>query len=72
MTASEQFLKFAAECEFMAELSQERENKPVWHGLAERWIRCAQLAEQQTLAAQEAHRKKREREAKHHHPELRP
>ena len=72
MTASEQFLKFAAECEFMAKLSQERESNPVWHRLAERWVRCAQMAEQQRLAAQEAHRRKRDREAKRHHSELQP
>ena len=50
MTPSEQFLRFAAECESMAKFTHDRENKPVWHRSAERWIRCAELAESQSVA----------------------
>ena len=50
MTPSEQFLRFAAECESKAKFTHDRENKPVWHRLAERWVRCAELAESQSVA----------------------
>ena len=50
MTPSEQFLRFAAECESMVKFTHDRENKPVWHRSAERWIRCAELAESQSVA----------------------
>ncbi len=47
MNASDRFLKFAAECEVMAKFTPSRENKVVWHRMAERWIRCAELIERQ-------------------------
>jgi hypothetical protein len=50
MDASERFLKFAAECELMAKFSPTAENKLVWRGMAERWIRCAELIERQDSA----------------------
>jgi hypothetical protein len=62
MTPSEQFLRFAAECESMAKFTHDRENKPVWHRLAERWIRCAELAERQNAAL--AQRRERRRQTK--------
>jgi hypothetical protein len=43
MDPSEKFLRFAAECEFMAKFTRSRENKAVWTRMAERWLRCAQL-----------------------------
>jgi hypothetical protein len=43
MDPSEKFLRFAAECELMAKSARNRENKSVWTGLAERWIRFAHL-----------------------------
>lgn len=46
MPATDRFLKFAAECEVMAKFTRNRESRAVWNGLAERWIRCAQLADQ--------------------------
>ena len=54
MDASERFLKFAAECELMAKATRDRENKTVWRGMAQRWIRCAELVEQQSLLAHAA------------------
>jgi hypothetical protein len=65
MTPSEQFLRFAAECDFMAEFTHDRENKPVWHRLAERWVRCAELAERQSVALHDARRRKRTRRTEH-------
>jgi hypothetical protein len=43
MHAADRFLKFATECHVMAELSPTRENKRVWDGLAQRWLRCAKM-----------------------------
>jgi hypothetical protein len=46
MHAADRFLKFAAECEVMAKFTRNPENRAVWNGLAQRWIRCAQLTDQ--------------------------
>ena len=43
MNTSDRFLRFAAECEVMAKFSRTAENRAVWNGLAERWVRCAKL-----------------------------
>src|SRR6516165_9790979 len=45
MDTTDKFLRFAAECEAMAKISPSRENKVLWNGLAQRWLRCAQLTE---------------------------
>jgi hypothetical protein len=47
MNTSDRFLRFAAECEVMAKLSRTPENRAVWSGLAERWIRCAKFMDRQ-------------------------
>jgi hypothetical protein len=47
MDPAEKFLRFAAECEFMAKFTPNRENKVVWTRMAERWVRCARLYEGQ-------------------------
>ena len=46
MHATDRFLKFAAECEVMAKFTRSPESRAVWNGLAQRWIRCAQLTDQ--------------------------
>ena len=56
MTA-EHFQRFAAECNAMAEGTRNPRDKEVWVGLAQRWLRCAALAEQEEAGAR-AHRKK--------------
>ena len=61
MNASERFLKFAAECELMAKFTPSPENEMVWHGMAERWIRCAELSERQHSLARAAGSTKRHR-----------
>jgi hypothetical protein len=43
--SSEQFLRLAHECESMAKSAADLENGLVWRGIAERWARCAELAE---------------------------
>ena len=45
---SEDFLRHAAECEYMAKFSRDAHNKAVWRSMAERWVRCAELAKQQS------------------------
>jgi hypothetical protein len=45
MDTTDKFLRFASECEAMAKISPSRENKVLWNGLAQRWLRCAQLTE---------------------------
>lgn len=46
MHTTDQFLRFAAECEVMAKFTRNPENKAVWNGLAQRWVRCAELMHQ--------------------------
>ena len=46
MHAADRFLKFASECQVMAEPDPQTENKRVWNRLAQRWLRCANLTEQ--------------------------
>ncbi len=43
----EHFQRFAAECEAMANGTRNPKDKEVWMGLAQRWLRCAALAEQE-------------------------
>ena len=45
---TEDFLRHAAECEYMAKFSRDAHNKAVWRSMAERWVRCAELAKQQS------------------------
>jgi hypothetical protein len=42
--ASELFMRHAAECKQMASTSRDAETRKVWSRMAERWIRCAELA----------------------------
>jgi len=60
MSPSQQFLRFAADCESMAKLTRERPTDPDWGRLAERWVRCAEWAERQSLAAGKAQLRRRE------------
>jgi hypothetical protein len=59
MVPSEEFIRHAAECETMAKFSRDPENKRLWRRMAERWIRCAELAQQQDSISQ-GHRKRKE------------
>ena len=43
MDGADDFLKFAAECEQMAQRTSDREGKFAWRELAQRWHRCAEL-----------------------------
>lgn len=61
--AMDRFLRFAAECEVMAKVTRSRENKAVWNGLAQRWLRCAEIMGQSQSHAHRAHSSKRQRSA---------
>jgi hypothetical protein len=51
MSASEKFLRFAAECETMADLARDRESRLVWQAFAARWNRYAQTVESKSAKA---------------------
>jgi hypothetical protein len=61
MSTSEKFLRFAAECEIMAKFTPSLENEMVWHRMAERWVRCAELSERQSALSRAACTMKRHR-----------
>jgi hypothetical protein len=63
MSPSEKFLRFAAECEHMAQFTRTPENKTVWTSMAERWIRCAELIDQQSAQTHRHETAKRHRRA---------
>ena len=45
MVPSDEFQRHATECEYMARFARDPESKKVWRSMAERWVRCAKLAE---------------------------
>jgi hypothetical protein len=47
MIPSEEFLRHAAECEYMARFSHDPTSRIVWSRMAERWARCAEFAQKQ-------------------------
>jgi len=49
MDTPAEFRKHAADCEKMAKVSNDRETKAAWKRMAERWLACAKLAEDQDL-----------------------
>ena len=66
MNTSEKFLRFAAECKFMAQFTHNPKNKTVWNEMAERWLRCAELFERKNSSAQHyGSSKKRHRNPTH-------
>ncbi len=65
MNTAERFLRFAAECEAMAKFTHSRENKTVWHQLAERWLRMADLVEPQDNTAHSVGSLKQHRKRQH-------
>jgi hypothetical protein len=65
MNPSERFVKFAAECERMAKFTHTLQNRAVWTRMAERWLRCAELYDRQSSAAQHCEMMKRHRTPAH-------
>jgi hypothetical protein len=67
MNPSEEFLRHAAECESMAKFTRDPESKATWIHMAQRWVRCAQLYDTQSVAVPSARRHRRSStEAVHH------
>jgi hypothetical protein len=65
MDATDRFVRFAAECEVMAKFSRNRETKAVWNGLAQRWLRCAELMDQEHANGYQTHSARRRRTFSH-------
>ena len=59
---AERLERFAAECEAMARGARSRKDKAVWKGLAQRWLRCAEVVDQ--CAARPAAERLRRRQTK--------
>lgn len=51
MDPVEEFRRHAKECRQMAQATRDLESKATWNGLAERWLRCAELEESHRAAA---------------------
>jgi hypothetical protein len=64
MHAADRFLKFATECQVMAQLAPQRENQQTWNRLAERWLRCAKLTEQLDTELRSSELRRRQRHLK--------
>ena len=56
----EHFHRFAAECEAMADGTRNQKDKEVWMGLAQRWLKCAALMEQEETDVRARRKKDRE------------
>jgi hypothetical protein len=49
MDTPAEFRKHAADCNTMARVSRDPKTKAVWKGMAERWVLCAKLAEDEDV-----------------------
>jgi hypothetical protein len=67
MDTAAEFRKHAVDCNRMAKGSTDPETKGVWRRMAERWLLCAKLAEEdeQSLARTRAQRVNRHRPSHH-------
>jgi hypothetical protein len=65
MNTSDRFVRFAAECEFMAKFTPSRENATTWRKMAARWLRIAELFERRNTLADAAGSVKRRRKSEH-------
>jgi hypothetical protein len=65
MDTADKFLRFAAECRFMAKLTDNPQSKTVWSQMAERWLRCAELLDRQSSATHYGSSSKRHRKGTH-------
>jgi hypothetical protein len=61
MILAEEFLRHAADCERMAKFTHDHQNKSVWSGMAERWVRCAELAKKHSPAVRSGDKVKGQR-----------
>jgi hypothetical protein len=51
MDTAAEFRKHAVDCNKMAEVSKDPENKAIWRRMGERWLLCAKLAEEEEQSA---------------------
>lgn len=61
MNPAERFIRFAAECEWMAKFTPSPENKIEWARMAKKWLRYADFYDRQTSAAHRGSLTKRHR-----------
>lgn len=47
MHATDRFMRFAAECKVMAKTTRNPEDRAIWNGLAQRWLRCAEFMDRE-------------------------
>jgi hypothetical protein len=52
MNPSEEFRRHAAECQQMAKFTRDPASKATWSRMAERWLHCAEVFQQQRPATQ--------------------
>jgi hypothetical protein len=67
MDAAAEFRKHAIDCNRMAKVSKDPEAEGFWRRMAERWLLCAKLAEEdeQSVARTRAQRVSRHRPSQH-------
>jgi hypothetical protein len=65
MNPPEEFRKHAEECRWMAKSSRDEGDKATWNRMAERWLLCAKLAENQLSVA---HLEAKENSKRHRRP----
>jgi hypothetical protein len=67
MDTAAEFRKHAVDCNRMAKVSKDPETRGVWRRMAERWLLCAKLAEEdeQSLARTRAQRVRLHRPSQH-------
>jgi len=61
MVPSEEFMRYAAQCEHTAGATRDPETKASWNRMAQRWLRCAELAQVNEAAARSRARERRHR-----------
>ena len=66
MNPSEEFLRHAADCQRMAKFTRDPASKATWNRMAERWLHCAEVFDQQRAAAKPAPRHRRPAEFQHY------
>ncbi|MGA7486078.1 MAG: hypothetical protein WBW74_03935 [Xanthobacteraceae bacterium] len=57
MNPSEEFRKHAAECQQMAKFTRDPASRATWSRMAERWMRCAEVFQQQRAMVPSAKRR---------------
>jgi len=63
MNPSEEFRRYSTECGHMADDLRDPASKAMWNGMAQRWLRCAELYDIQQSAVHNASRIKLHRRA---------